>query len=127
MMRSMGMMTLATYLLDLRTRRRLSRARLADLVGTTEMSILRIETKGQEPSGPLLVKLVNALGASWDVVTRLVDLPDLASDEERIKAIESLASEDASPEEEARLNRLIDLLAQGVPPDEAARRVLRGQ
>ena len=121
------MPTLATYLMELRTQRRLSRARLAELVGSTEMSILRIEKQGQEPSGPLLVRMVRALGASWDVVTRLIELPDSASDAERDEAIAALTPEDASPEEEARLNRLIDLLAQGVPPDEAARRVLRGQ
>jgi transcriptional regulator with XRE-family HTH domain len=123
----MGMPTLATYLMELRTQRRLSRARLAELVGSTEMSILRIEKQGQEPSGPLLVRMVRALGASWDVVTRLIELPDSASDAERDEAIAALTPEDASPEEEARLNRLIDLLAQGVPPDEAARRVLHGQ
>ena len=121
------MMTLAAYLLELRTRRRMSRARLAELVGTTEMSILRIETKGQEPSGSLLVKLVGALGASWDAVTQLVNTPDTANAAERSSIIAALVPDDASADEEARLNRLIDLLAEGVPPDEAARRVLRGQ
>jgi transcriptional regulator with XRE-family HTH domain len=126
-MKGMGMITLAAYLLELRTRRRMSRARLAELTGTTEMSILRIETKGQEPSGPLLVRLVGALGASWDAVTQLVDSPDAGSDEERSRIVAALVPDDASSDEEARLNRLIDLLADGVPPDEAARRVLRGQ
>lgn len=119
------MVTVAAYLADLRTSRKISRARLAEMVGTTEMSILRIEKQGQEPSGALLVRLVAALGASWEVITKLVDSPD--DEASRVAAIAALTPEAATPEEDARLSRLIDLLAEGVPPDEAARRVQREQ
>lgn len=122
------MATLATYLQGLRNERRMSRARLAELVGTTEMSILRIETKGQEPSASLLVRMVGALGASWEMVSRLVEAPDANDEDGRAATIAALAPQSGeTTDESSRLNRLIDLLADGVSPAEAARRVRQEQ
>jgi transcriptional regulator with XRE-family HTH domain len=79
---------------------------------------------------PYLLRAVRVLSGSLD---QLSSLPEHATAEDGAAlarewvVAEFAPHEDETPEEEDRLNRLIDLLAQGVPPDEAARRVLHGQ
>lgn len=116
------MSNLASYLTTLRASQGMSRARLAEAVGTTEMTILRIERHGQEPSGGLLVRLIDTLHGSWDVVTRLINTDDSAD------ALELVLSEaqatGARPVDAARLNRFLELVASGSSLEDAARAAL---
>lgn len=118
------MANVAGYLMTLRQSKRLSRAKLAERVGTTEMSILRIETQGQEPSGSLLVRLIDALGGSWDIVTRLI-----ADDQEdALERVLSEAEQVSGPiQTDDRFDRFLELVASGMAPEDAARAVLPRQ
>lgn len=72
----------AAYLRRLRERQKISRAKLASTVGTTENTIWRVETNLQEPGGVMLLEIVQALGANWQDLYELVR--DKASSEEGI-------------------------------------------
>ena len=109
----------------LRTLRGMSRARLALLANTTEMSLLRIEKQGQEPSSGLFIRLMSTLGGSWDVASKLETISD-----EDIEAVHKIVADELAPlpvetpQEESRMDRLLRLLADGLSPQEAARRTL---
>jgi transcriptional regulator with XRE-family HTH domain len=118
----MGMHNLATYLTTLRASHGFSRARLADLVGTTEMTILRIERHGQEPGGGLLVRLIDTLGGSWDVVTRLIKADD--SDDALQIVLSEAQATGARPIDADRLSRFLELVAEGSTLEDAARAAL---
>ncbi len=60
------------YLKTCREARKLTRARLAALLQTSEVTIWRIETNQQEPSGALLVAFINVVGADFDHIRHLV-------------------------------------------------------
>lgn len=114
------MQAVAEYLTTIRRSQKMSRARLADLAGTTEMTILRIEKQGQEPGGPLLVRIVSALKGSWDIVTKLIDGKEDADDLlDRVLSEVQEAGVTSTPD----FNRFLDLVADGMSPQEAARRV----
>lgn len=68
----MGMTAVAAYFVTLRKQQNITRSGLAKRIGTTEMTILRIEEEGQEPRAELLAALANALNAEWDVVQGLL-------------------------------------------------------
>jgi transcriptional regulator with XRE-family HTH domain len=113
------MVNVATYLTTLRAAKGYSRSRLAELVGTTEMSILRIEKQGQEPGGPLLVRLIEVLGGSWDVVTRLVKADD---GEDALELVLSEAqATGAQPRDPAAFSQFLQLVSDGMSPQDAAR------
>lgn len=117
------MVNVSTYLTTLRAAKGLSRARLADMVGTTEMSILRIEKQGQEPGGPLLVRLIEVLNGSWDVVTRLVKADD---SEDALELVLSQAQATGSTvDDPERFSHFLQLVSEGMSPQEAARRALQ--
>lgn len=103
-----------------------ARAALALELGISEMSILRIETRGQQPKPDTLKKLVAGLRARWEDIDYLADLQDPAKVEEarqmaeqvrqqiqsgqtvgdRKRALQSLASElESDPQ---KLDQLID-------------------
>src|SRR5687768_13868025 len=69
-MEDMGMDALGAYFAELRGP--LSRDALAETIGVSSMSILRIEEKGQEPKAETLNKLVRALHARWEDVEALL-------------------------------------------------------
>lgn len=121
------MINVGTYLMELRELRRpkLSRAQLAALVGSTEMNISRIE-RGQEPSGGLLIRLAKTLGASWDTIVQLSEQDDNPEMVRQLVA-EARQAPQGTPEEQAVLSRLLDLLEQGYDPAEAARLARSGQ
>ena len=79
-----------------------SRAKLAAELGISEMSILRIEDRGQEPKAEVLVALVKALRANWDHVAYLLD-PNRNAEEWRSRSQQV----ETSDERLAMLNRLI--------------------
>lgn len=113
------MVNVATYLTTLRAAKGLSRARLAEMVGATEMSILRIEKQGQEPGGPLLVRLIDVLGGSWDVITRLVKVDD---GEDALELVLSEAqAAGATPRDPEAFNRFLQLVSDGMSPQDAAK------
>lgn len=118
----MGMINVASYLTTLRAAKGFSRARLAEIVGTTEMTVLRIEKHGQEPGGGLLVRLIDALGGSWDIVSRLVRADD---DDDALELVLAEAQAvGAEPADPARLNRFLELVAEGATLEDAARAAL---
>lgn len=114
-------MNVGAYVLHLRVSRGLSRAKLADLVGSTEMNLLRVEKQGQEPSAGLLIRLMTALHGSWEVVSKLESMPDSED------ALEQVLSENSpsalSPSEMTTFSRFLDLVEAGVAPSDAAKRV----
>ncbi|MEI8167011.1 MAG: helix-turn-helix transcriptional regulator [Chloroflexales bacterium] len=79
---------------------------------------------------PYMLRAVQFLRGSFE---QIVGLSDAATVEDganlaRERVVALLAPTiTETPSEAARINRLIDLLAQGVPPEEAARRVQREQ
>lgn len=116
------MVNVASYITTLRAAKGWSRARLADAVGTTEMSILRIEKHGQEPGGGLLVRLIETLEGSWDIVTRLVRADD--DDDALDLVLAEAQATGAEPADPARLNRFLELVADGSSLEDAARAAL---
>lgn len=66
------------------------RATLALELGISEMSILRIETRGQKPKPETLKKLVAGLRARWEDIDYLADLQDPSSVEEGRKLAEQV-------------------------------------
>lgn len=66
------MKALSQYFLTLRGTK--SRAELAYEAGISEMSILRIEVRGQKPKPDTLKKLVLALHARWEDIDYLLGL-----------------------------------------------------
>jgi transcriptional regulator with XRE-family HTH domain len=120
------MQAVGLYLRDLRVAEGLTQAEAADRAGVSTKSVERWEAGKVEPALTTLAAYVKALRGS---VTRAVAL--LLGDSDDVTR-EQVVSEfaphpDETPEEAARVNRLLDLLAQGVPADEAARRVLNQQ
>lgn len=79
---------------------------------------------------PYLLRAVQFLNGSYE---QIASLPDEATAEDgealaRAWVVEQLGpTPNETPEERARLTRLIDLLAEGVPPQEAAEIVRREQ
>lgn len=88
-----------------------SRAKLAAELGVSEMSILRIESRGQEPGPEMLVKLVGQLRARWEDVEYLLGLDKGKGIEEGRQLAENLARQiqqaGAVDARRAALNRLI--------------------
>lgn len=66
----MSVEALGTYFATLRGTK--SRAKLAAELGISEMSIMRIEERGQEPKAEALVALVRGLKARWQDVEYLL-------------------------------------------------------
>lgn len=52
------MAAIAAYVRQLRDAQDISRSRLAELVGTSDNNIWRIEEQGQEPRGGLLLLII---------------------------------------------------------------------
>ncbi len=83
----------AAYLRRLRERQKISRAKLAATVSTTENTIWRVETNLQEPGGVMLLDIVQALGASWQDLYELVH--GKASNEEGIARADAWLAQSA--------------------------------
>jgi transcriptional regulator with XRE-family HTH domain len=88
----MGMVAIAAYVRQLRDAQGISREHLADMVGTSGNNIWRIEEKGQEPRGGLLLLIVQALKGSLDD-TALLLREDASEEHARHLARERLAAE----------------------------------
>ena len=125
------MQALGAYFEELRGSR--SRAALAADIGVSEMSILRIEEKGQEPKAEMLNALVRALHARWEDVEALLSNPRATAGEGRELAqqrIEERAKEIAyrvSEGDASEVRKLIQRLRAN--PDELRelRQLLSGQ
>lgn len=115
------MQAVAEYLTTIRRSQKISRAKLAELAGTTEMTILRIEKQGQEPGGPLLVRLMRELKGSWDVVTKLMS--ETGDDEDALERVLSDVQQSGPIAPNPDFSRFLDLVAGGMSPQEAAQRV----
>lgn len=93
----------------------LSRDALAETIGVSSMSILRIEEKGQEPKAETLNKLVRALHARWEDVETLLSTKAAAEDGRKLarQRIEERAKEiaDRVPKAEvAEALRIVQML-----------------
>lgn len=66
------MNAVTAYIRQLRKDRHMSRAKVAMLAGVSENTVYRVERNEQEPSGPLLVKLVAAVRGHFDDASQLV-------------------------------------------------------
>lgn len=122
------------YVATLRKHSPFSQDKFADRIGMPQRTYLAWETgETKDIKTPHLLKALQVLGAPFEHLERLIDrsYEDGARLAEtwisRDQVIAELVPDDATPEERDRLNRLMELLAEGVPPAEAARRVLRGQ
>lgn len=76
MIEDMGMEAVGSYLQALRDKRHISRARMADDIGTTENTLWRIESGRQEPGLSLLARMVVYVQGSIDEVVRLASRTD---------------------------------------------------
>lgn len=105
----------AAYLWRLRERQKISRAKLANLVSTTENTIWRVETGKQEPGGRLLVSLVTVLQANWQDVVDLVDQKTATPEDGRARADQwlALAAARSAPETQATpLDQLTAIISE---------------
>lgn len=123
------------YIRTLRQDRKVSQPKLAEAVKMalrTYKSWELGETEGLDAA--FFLRIIRALHGDMEGLT---DLPDTATYEDgvtlargrvtRAEAIATLApAPDETPAQAARINRLIELLAEGLDPQEAARRVLQG-
>jgi transcriptional regulator with XRE-family HTH domain len=124
------------YVQHLREMRRLSQQEVAELAGTTDVTISRIERGIHEPKSSLVKSIMHALGGSVDAFYRLL-LDENASreDGERIAREwleanqQTLASFTPTQRDEfnRRLLRLLELLEQDIPLTEAIRQILHGE
>lgn len=85
------MPAIAAYVRQLRDAQDISRSRLAEIVGTTDNNIWRIEEQGQEPRGGLLLLIVRALNGSLDDAAELLR-DDATENEGRRRAMTRLSS-----------------------------------
>lgn len=125
------MLALGAYFAALRGTK--SRAALAADIGVSEMSILRIEEKGQEPKAETLNALVRALQARWEDVEALLSDPQAMADrgkelarqrmEERAKEIADRVHEGG----ESGVRRLIHELRTNPEVLRELRQLLRDQ
>jgi transcriptional regulator with XRE-family HTH domain len=122
------------FVVALRKHSGLSQDKLAERIGMPSRTYLAWETgETKDIKVPYLLKALQVLEAPFAYLEHLIDkryedgarLADRWISREAVVA--ALTPEDATPEEQRRLNRLIELLAEGVPPEEAARRVLHGR
>lgn len=124
------MKALAAYFETLRGLQ--SRAALASAMGVSEMSIIRIETRGQEPKAEMLNALVRALHARWEDVEALLSNPRATIDEGRRLAqqrIEDRAKQiaDQVPDEEvAEALRFVRSLRESPEALRELRQILKG-
>lgn len=125
------------YIKTLRTERGVTQAEIADRIGMplpTYKDWERGVTK--DIKTPYLVRAVHFLRGSLE---QIASISDAATTEDGADLARQLIvsafmpspapspSSDEIPEESSRLDRLLDLLEQGLPADEAARRVLQTQ
>lgn len=120
------------YVIKMREHSKISQDKLADSIGMPQRTYIAWETgETKDIKAPFLLKALQVLGAPFAHLERLVDkrYEDGARLAEswisRADAVAALTPADASPADASRLSRLIDLLADGVAPDEAARIVQR--
>lgn len=90
----MGMAAIAAYVRQLRDAQDISRSRLAELVGTSDNNIWRIEEQGQEPRGGLLLLIIQALHGSIDDAASLLRA-DADESEGRQRAMTRLSNRHA--------------------------------
>jgi transcriptional regulator with XRE-family HTH domain len=131
----MGKQAVGAYLEALRTAKGMSRAKLADQLGMSEMNISRVEKGTQDTSGIILVRWASVLQADWTRIHDLAEIDDASLDEatfselseqiaRQIKEAPALGSAGAADTKDPMLARFLQLLASGVNPIDAARVVL---
>lgn len=110
--RGMGMEAMGSYIQALRGK--ISRARMADDIGTTENTLWRIESGKQEPGLDLLVRIMNYVNGSLDDAIRLATKPDATAEDGEYcaKRIREIAAEEGAqlrtPEDVAQLMRYFE-------------------
>jgi transcriptional regulator with XRE-family HTH domain len=118
---------LRSYVRTLRQLRNISQPDVADAIGMALRTYKSWEVgETRDIKTPYLLRAVRFLRGSFDQVATI---PDSATVEDGAilahELVDSFAPlPDETPEEASRINRLLDLLAQGVAPDEAARQIL---
>jgi transcriptional regulator with XRE-family HTH domain len=119
------------YIRALRQSRKVSQAALAEAIQMAVRTYKDWELGATANiDAPHMLRAMRVLEGSLD---QIADLPTGATAEDgaalaRAWVVSAAAPrEEETPDEARRLNRLIDLLAQGVAPDEAARIVQREQ
>lgn len=93
------------------------RATLALELGISEMSILRIETQGQQPKPDTLKKLVAGLRARWEDIDYLAGLQDSSQVEEGRKLAEQVRQEIQSGQSVGDRKRTLQNLANELESD----------
>jgi transcriptional regulator with XRE-family HTH domain len=101
----MNIEAVGAYLQRLRQKKEMSRIQLATLVGTTETSLWRIESGKQEPRGPLLFALVNAVGGRIEDVQKLL-LDETATKDDADQLANQAFSQSSNPQEQEEQHRL---------------------
>ncbi len=120
----MSMSAVAVYLRTVREGRGISRAKIAKIAKTSETTVYRIERGDQEPSAPLLMALVDAVGGSIEHVKQLILDKNATANH-----AQELAKRWLDPRSRAALERRITAL----PDDQieqaldVVRQMLRGQ
>jgi transcriptional regulator with XRE-family HTH domain len=131
----MGKQAVGAYLEALRVVQGMSRAKLADQLGMSEMNISRVEKGAQDTSGLILVRWASVLQADWTRIHDLAEIDDASLDEatfselseqiaRQIKEAPTLGSAGVANTKDPMLARFLQLLASGVNPVDAARVVL---
>lgn len=104
---SQNIEAVGAYLQRLRQKKEMSRIQLATLVGTTETSLWRIESGKQEPRGPLLFALVQAVdGRIEDVQQLLFDDTATRDDADQLANQAFSRATSSNPQEQEEQHRL---------------------
>lgn len=115
------MEAVGSYIQTLRDKQSVSRARMAEDIGTTENTLWRIESGRQEPGVSLLARILQYVQGSIEDVFRLAARADATVEDGRREAQKALLpTVELSEEEKARLLALspeqrrlvLDLVAQ---------------
>ncbi len=78
----------------------MSRARLANLIMSTENTIWRIESGRQDPGAMLFAQIVQTIDGKWDDIDWLMSTPDATADDAHRLAQQRLSSSSSSAQTE---------------------------
>ena len=122
---SMGLVEAGAYLHEVRMLQKLPRHYVAAQAGVSEDRITQFEMGRAKLNGPALLRLIRAVGASYDEVTSLLDdgSATIASAQERAR--QWLARKEAAPDStEAALDDLFAIALQRTGGDRRKAREL---
>ena len=79
----MGLAAAGAYIEEVRTLRQLTRQQVAEMIDLSHDQILRFEKGRSSLSGPALLKLIQAVGASFEETTRLLNGDEVTVEDAR--------------------------------------------